>query len=99
MTTGLGEARRPDSQHDGSVRGEQTYRFVVRGRGVDRFADVIESTAIRTEADQSALTATIADQSHLRGVLDSIADLGLELVALERLGRAPPPSATRANEP
>lgn len=81
------------------MRGEQTYRFVVRGPGVNRLMDVIEPTAIHTDADQTVLTARIEDQSHLRGVLNSIGDLGLQLVAFERLAPAPASSASRAREP
>jgi hypothetical protein len=81
------------------MRGAQTYRFAVRGRRVDQLSELIEPTGIRNEGDQTLLTAVIIDQSQLRGVLDSIADLGLQLVGLERLGPAPPPGATRTNEP
>ena len=98
MTRASGEARRPSSRHDRSMRGEQTYRFVVRGTGVDRLVGVIEPTAIHTHAELTVLTATIEDQSHLRGVLNSIGDLGLQLVAFERLEPVPPSSARRVSE-
>jgi hypothetical protein len=75
------------------MRGEQTYRFVVRGPGVDRLVGVIEPTASHTRAELTVLTARIKDQAHLRGVLNSIGDLGLELVAFERLAPVPPSSA------
>ena len=98
MSRASGEARRPGSRHDRSMRGEQTYRFVVRGPGVNRLMDVIEPTAIHTDADQTVLTARIEDQSHLRGVLNGISDIGLQLVAFERLGPVSPPSARRVSE-
>jgi hypothetical protein len=94
----LGEVRRPGSRHDGSVRGAQTYRFVVRGSGVDRRVDVVEPTAIRTEADLTVLTARIEDQSHLRGVLNGIGDIGLQLVSFERLGPVSAPSVRRVSD-
>jgi hypothetical protein len=75
------------------MRGEQTYRFVVRGRGVDRLVGVVEPTAIHTGAELTVLTARIQDQSHLRGVLNSIGDIGLQLVAFERLAPVSPSSA------
>ena len=81
------------------MRGEQTYRFVVRGPGVNRLMDVIEPTAIHTDADQTVLTARIEHQLHLRAVLNSIGDLGLQLVAFERLAPAPASSASLAREP
>jgi hypothetical protein len=67
------------------MRGEQTYRFVVRGPGVDRLVRVLEPTAFHTNDGQTVLTARIEDQSHLRGVLNSIGDLGLQLVSFERV--------------
>ena len=80
------------------MRGEQAYRFVVRGPGADRLVDVVEPTAIHSEADQTVLTAMIEDQSHLRAVLNSIGDIGLELVGFERLVPVPPSSTSRARE-
>lgn len=98
MTRASGEARRPGSRHDRSVRGEQTYRFVVRGPGADRLVGVVEPTAIHTDAELTVLTATIEDQSHLRGVLNGISDVGLQLVSFERLAPVSPPSARRVSE-
>ena len=81
------------------MRSEQTYRFVVRGPGVDRLVGLVEPTAIHTHDGQTVLTATIEDQSHLRGVLNGISDIGLQLVSFERLAPASPPSARRVSEP
>ena len=80
------------------MRGEQTYRFVVRGPGADRLVGVVEPTAIHTDAELTVLTATIEDQSHLRGVLNGISDIGLQLVSFERLEPVPPSSARRVSE-
>jgi hypothetical protein len=76
------------------VRGEQTYRFVVRGqRAVEPLANLIGQMGVLSEGEQTVITGRIVDQSHLRGVLDSITDLGLQLVAMERLGPVRPPTA------
>ena len=80
------------------MRGEQTYRFVVRGSGVDRLVGFVEPTAIRTDAELTVLTARIQDQSHLRGVLNGISNIGLQLVAFERLAPVSPSGARRATE-
>jgi hypothetical protein len=80
------------------MRGEQTYRFVLRGPGVDRLVGIIEPTTSHTHAELTVLTARIKDQSHLRGVLNSIGDLGLELIAFERLAPVPPSSASLARK-
>ena len=70
----------------------QTYRFVVRGGHAGRLADLIERIEIRTDGDTKVITGRIVDQAHLRGVLDGMSDLGLQLVTLERIGPAAPPS-------
>jgi hypothetical protein len=80
------------------MRGEQTYRFVVRGPDVDRLVGLIEPTSIHTQAELTVLTATIEDQSHLRGVLNGISDIGLQLVSFERLAPVSPSSARHAKE-
>lgn len=63
----------------------ELYRIVVRGPGVERLADLIETTAVRVEGETTVFTTEIVDGSHLRGVLDLIADLGVQLVVLERI--------------
>jgi hypothetical protein len=79
------------------VRGPHTYRFIVRGRPSDRLDDLIEEMAIRADGDQITVTGTIIDQSHLRGVLSRIADLGFQVVSFERLG-APPAAPAAADD-
>jgi carbon monoxide dehydrogenase subunit G len=71
------------------VRGAQTYRFVVRGGQAGRLADLIADIQIRADGETTVITGTIDDQAHLRGVLDRMTDLELELVTLERIGPAP----------
>jgi hypothetical protein len=80
------------------MRGGRTYRFVLRGPGVERLVDVVEPSAIHTDADLTFLTGRIEDQSHLRGVLDAISDIGLELVAFERLAPVSQSSAKHVGE-
>ena len=80
------------------MRGARTYRFVLRGPGVESLVDVVEPSAIDTDADLTVLTARIEDQSHLRGVLNAISDLELELVAFERLAPVSQSSAEHAGE-
>ena len=51
------------------------------------------SASIHTERDQTVITGGVVDQSHLQRILDSISDLKLELVTLERLEPVAPPPA------
>ena len=81
------------------MRGAQTYRFVVRGGQAGRLADLIERIEIRTDGDTKVITGSIVDQAHLRGVLDGITDLGLQLVTLERIGPTPRSTASKTDVP
>ena len=75
------------------VRGEQSYRLVVRGERAVQLVDLIESIGIRTDGDPTVTIEMVLDQSRLRRVLDGITDLGSQLVALERLGQVTAPPA------
>jgi hypothetical protein len=55
--------------------------------------DLVESMGIPTEGDPTLTIEIVVDQSRLRRVLDSITDLGSQLVALERLGQITAPPA------
>jgi hypothetical protein len=81
------------------MRGVQTYRFVVRGAPIDGLGDLVEQLTTSTDGDATTITCSIADQSHLCGVLDRIADIGLQLVAFERVGPASSATAGRADAP
>jgi hypothetical protein len=64
----------------------RTYAITVRGRLTDRFAAAFERT--RIEPERGARTRLITepfDQTQLRGLLDRLSDLGLELVKVEEL--------------
>ena len=81
------------------MRGAQTYRFVVRGGRAEQLADLIEHVEIRTDGDTKVVTGRIVDHAHLQGVLDGIADLGLQLLTLERLRPAAPSASGYADVP
>jgi hypothetical protein len=58
------------------------YRFVVEGELGPRYAKVFEGMALECVEGRTALVGPVTDQSHLQGVLDRIASLGLELVSV-----------------
>jgi hypothetical protein len=57
------------------------YSIVVRGRLTDRLATSFEGMAIQTADGTTILTGSVRDQSHLMGILQTIASLGLELIS------------------
>jgi outer membrane PBP1 activator LpoA protein len=65
----------------GAVRGG-TYRLVVRGELGDRFASVFEGMDLEPLGGTTVLTGSVADQTHLMGLIEQIQELGLELVSV-----------------
>ena len=63
------------------------YRIVVRGELSDRFASAFEGMELRSSGGTTVITGEVLDQSHLQGLLDQTARLGLELVSVEPVER------------
>jgi hypothetical protein len=61
------------------------YRVVVRGRLGEHLAVAFDSLEIESEAGESSLTGTFADQAALHGLLDRLRDLGIQLVSVNPL--------------
>jgi hypothetical protein len=62
--------------------GARSYSIVVKGRLTDRLATSFEGLAITPGDATSVLSGTVRDQSHLMGILQTIASLGLELISV-----------------
>lgn len=58
------------------------YELVLRGEIGDRFEPLFEGMHIERRAGQTVLTGEVRDQSHLHGLIERIAELGLELVSV-----------------
>jgi hypothetical protein len=74
----------------------QVYAIRVRGHLGRAWADWFAGLAITPEADgDTLLTGPVADQAALHGVLKKVRDLGLPLIAVNRVGpcQADAPSA------
>lgn len=61
------------------------YRLVVKGELGPRYASAFEGMTICAHDGETAITGTIVDQSHLYGLLERIAGLGLTLHSLTPL--------------
>ena len=59
------------------------FRILVAGRLDDRFLDGIESLELGQAVDGSTLEGPLVDQSQLRGVLDRLWQLGIEVLKFE----------------
>lgn len=57
----------------------QRYRLIVNGELGPRYASAFEGMTISAAGGKTEITGTIIDPSHLQGLLDRIASLGLTL--------------------
>jgi hypothetical protein len=58
------------------------YQIVVRGELSQRFLLAFEGMTLASGEGQTAITGPVVDQAHLHGLLNRVADLGLELVSV-----------------
>jgi hypothetical protein len=61
------------------------YEIVVRGRLSNRLGSAFAGLEIEPRPGRTALTGEFADQSELHGVLDRLADFGIELESVNAL--------------
>jgi cell division FtsZ-interacting protein ZapD len=62
------------------------YRLVVRGELDSRFAYLFNEMEMQRVQGTTVLTGKVIDQAQLHGFIERIEELGLELIAVERLG-------------
>lgn len=64
------------------------YRIRVKGTLDQKWSDWFNGLSIVPQAgDETLLTGPVADQAALHGILAKIADLGLPLLSVKRVGR------------
>jgi len=61
------------------------YRLVVKGELGPRYASAFDGMTVRAHDGETDITGPIIDQSHLHGLLERIASLGLALHSLTPL--------------
>ena len=67
------------------------YRIVVRGRLGEHLARVFDQLDVDPWPGQTTLTGNFADQAQLHGLLDQLRDLGIHLISVNPVDRAPAP--------
>ena len=68
---------------------EDTYRIRVSGHLDDRWSDWLEGLAIQRQDDgTTVLVGPVVDQAALHGVIARIRDLGLPLLAVDRVAES-----------
>jgi hypothetical protein len=72
----------------------QQYLLVVDGELGARYGSAFEGMTISAHDGITEITGSITDQSHLQGLLERIAGLGLGLRSLKRLGSESRAAAT-----
>ena len=68
---------------------DDTYRIRVRGHLADRWSDWLAGLTVERHDDgTTVLVGAVVDQSALHGVLARIRDLGLPLLAVDRVAES-----------
>ena len=65
--------------------GGAAYRLTVRGEIDQRFEYLFEPMALTRTAGTTVISGKVVDQAQLHGLIERIADLGLELLSVERV--------------
>ena len=65
------------------------YRIVVEGELGPRYAAAFESMQLNSHEGTTEIVGRVQDEADLRGLLDTIAALGLALVSVTRVGDRP----------
>ena len=63
----------------------QRYEIVIRGRLSSRYQSAFDDVTVVSYAGQTTLRADVLDQSRLRGLLNRLRDLGIELIRVDRI--------------
>jgi hypothetical protein len=58
------------------------YRIVIRGTLGQPFVGPLEGMTAASEGDQCVLAGDVVDQSHLRGIIAWLTELGVEIVSI-----------------
>jgi hypothetical protein len=67
----------------------ERYEIRIKGRVSKETASAFEGLAVEVRPVETVLHGDISDQAALYGLLDRVADLGLELIEVRRLPEAP----------
>ena len=65
------------------------YRIVVRGELDERFAYLFNAMRMDRHEGTTVLEGPVLDRAQLHGFIDRIQELGLELLAVERIADTP----------
>lgn len=65
------------------------YQIVVQGELDERFARLFNGMSVRCASGRSEIEGELVDQAALQGMLDRVADLGLVLLSVNRIGDDP----------
>ena len=74
------------------------YRLVVKGELGPRYASAFDGMTIRAHNGETDITGPIIDQSHLQGLIERIANLGLTLHSLTPLDTENAEADTESHE-
>jgi hypothetical protein len=74
------------------------YRIVVAGELSRRYASAFDGMSLECGQGQTAISGTVVDQAHMHGLLNQVAELGLDLLSLAPIDDAPDERRPRNTE-
>ena len=77
----------------------ERYEIRVKGRVSEETASAFDGLRVDVRPVETVLHGDITDQAALHGLLDRVADLGLELIEVRRLPEAPSDSPATSGTP
>jgi hypothetical protein len=78
---------------------ESRYRLVVKGELGPRYVSAFDGMTISAHDGETEITGSVIDQSHLQGLIERIASLGLTLRSLTPLEAENAEADTRLHTP
>jgi hypothetical protein len=77
----------------------ERYEIRIKGRVSEEIASAFDGLSVDVRPVETVLHGDITDQAALHGLLDRVADLGLELIEVRRLPDAPADSPAASAAP
>jgi hypothetical protein len=86
-------------RREGNELTTERYEIRIKGRVSEETAFAFDGLSVDVRPVETVLHGDISDQAALHGLLDRVADLGLELIEVRRLPDAPSDSPATSPTP
>ena len=88
-----------NQRREGNELTTERYEIRIKGRVSEETASAFDGLSVDVRPVETVLHGDITDQAALHGLLDRVADLGLELIEVRRLPDTPADSPAASGTP